>query len=163
MTLPNPDHYLDQAEHLITLSNARQADLRRAVSTAYYAVFHAVMRAAADTYIGSTNRNTAEYALAYRQIDHAGLKSVCEYCMNPSFAVGAQPFKFGPDLRAFAAAVLELRGLRHRADYDPALYLYVLDVRTVIATARDALNRFRSLAYDQRRVRRTCSITRIWI
>ncbi|MCD0422123.1 hypothetical protein LOC51_33345 [Rubrivivax sp. JA1024] len=150
MTIPNPDHYLNQAEHLIAWSNGRQADLRRAVSTAYYAVFHAVMRAAADTYIGSGNRNTAEYAVAYRHIDHAGLKSACEICKNPSVAGDAQPGQFGPDVRAFAAAVVELQGRRHRADYDPTLHLYVLDVRAVVATARDAVNRFRVLPSDQK-------------
>jgi hypothetical protein len=135
VTIPNPDHYLDQAEHLIIWSSGRQADLRRAVSTAYYAVFHAVMRAAADTYVGSANKNTSEYELAYRHIDHAGLKSACETCKNQQATIGSQPVQFGPDLRAFAATLIELQGRRHRADYDPGLYLYVLDARTVVATA----------------------------
>uniref|UniRef100_Q07UH7 HEPN domain-containing protein n=1 Tax=Rhodopseudomonas palustris (strain BisA53) TaxID=316055 RepID=Q07UH7_RHOP5 len=150
MTIPNPDHYLSQAEHLITLAPGRQADLRRAISTAYYAVFHAVMRAAADTYIGHGNRKTADYAMAYRHVEHAGLKSACETVKKQPFADQGQPGQFNPDLRAFAGAVVELQARRHAADYDPMLYLYVLDARTAVATARDAVNRFRNLPSDQR-------------
>lgn len=150
MTIPNPDHYLDQAEHLIAWSGGRQADLRRAISTAYYGVFHAVMRAAADTYVGRANQKSPEYALAYRHIDHAGLKSVCEACKRQPSADASESGQLSPDLRAFAGAVVELQARRHAADYDPDLYLYVLDVRTVLATARDAVNRFRNLPSDQR-------------
>jgi len=41
----------------------RQADLRRAISSAYYAVFHAIMAEAADDFVGSTHRHTPRYAL----------------------------------------------------------------------------------------------------
>jgi hypothetical protein len=150
VTIPNPDHYLNQAEHLIAWSGGRQADLRRAISTAYYGVFHVVMRAAADTYIGRGNQKSAEYALAYRHVDHAGLKIACETCKRQSFADDGQPGQFNSDLRAFAGAVVELQARRHAADYDPSLYLYVLDARTVVATARDAVNRFRNLPSDQK-------------
>lgn len=149
MTLPNPDHYLDQADHLIAWSSGRQVELRRAISAAYYGVFHAVMRAAADTYVGSSNRKSAEYSLAYRHIDHAGLKTACEAFKRP-FSESDRLSPSDPDIRAFAAAVLELQARRHSADYDPALYLYVLDVRAVVATARDAVNRFRGLPSDLR-------------
>jgi hypothetical protein len=148
--IPNSDQYLNQAEHLIDLSPGRQADLRRAISTAYYAVFHAVMKAAADAYIGRANEKSTEYVLAYRHIEHAGLKNACETIKRQSFADDGQPGQFNPDLRAFAGAVVELQARRHAADYDPSLYLYVLDARTVVATARDAVNRFRNLPSDQR-------------
>lgn len=108
------------------------------------------MKAAADTFIGSINKGTAEYALAYRHIEHASLKSVCQSCKHPSLTLGAQTIQFGPDLRAFAAAVVNLQDRRHQADYDPALYLYVSDVRSAVATARDAVRSFRTLPSDQR-------------
>jgi hypothetical protein len=152
MAIPNPDHYLDQAEYLIDWSGGRQVDLRRAISSAYYGVFHAVMKAAADTYIGRSNRQSAEYSAAYRHIDHALLKSVCETCKKKPLADDGQSEsdRFNQDLRAFAGAVVELQARRHAADYDPSLYLYVLDARAVVATARDALKRFGGLPSDQK-------------
>ena len=152
MTIPNPDHYLNQADNLIAGSGGRQVDLRRAISAAYYGVFHAVMRAAADTYIGRSSRKSAEYAQAYRYVDHAGLKNVCETCKKQALPVGAPSAsaKFSSDVGAFARAVVELQARRHAADYDPNFYVYVLDARMVVATARDALNLFRGLPSDQR-------------
>ena len=54
MATLNPDHLLDQAERLTTAPGSgppRQADLRRAISTAYYAVFHAIATDAADQFV----------------------------------------------------------------------------------------------------------------
>ena len=71
MAVLNSDHLLDQAERLTTplgLGAPRQADLRRAISAAYYGVFHAVATEAADEFVGRTQRDSARYALVYRSI-----------------------------------------------------------------------------------------------
>ena len=57
MSVPDPDHLLDQADRLIASTGggtARQVDLRRAISNAYYALFHAVTAQAVDDLVGST-------------------------------------------------------------------------------------------------------------
>ena len=75
----NPDHLLDQAERLLTPTRpgfSRQADLRRAISNAYYALFHFVMRAVADEFVGARQRRSARYALVYRSIDHRALRDL---------------------------------------------------------------------------------------
>jgi hypothetical protein len=79
VTIPNPDHLLDQALRLAspTLGPPKQVDLRRAISAAYYAVFHAALRAAADEFIGRNKQGTPLYTLAYRSIDHASLRELC--------------------------------------------------------------------------------------
>ncbi len=59
MTIPNPEHFFEQAEQLVSSSASRrprQVDLRRAISNAYYAVFHATVRAAADHIVGRSAR-----------------------------------------------------------------------------------------------------------
>ena len=64
MPVPNPDHLLDQADRLITSQGRgapRQADLRRAISTAYYSVFHAIVTNATDDLVGSTQRQTTAW------------------------------------------------------------------------------------------------------
>jgi hypothetical protein len=50
VTILNPDHLFDQADRLIvsTAGPPRQVDLRRAISAAYYGVFHIVATAVAD-------------------------------------------------------------------------------------------------------------------
>ena len=148
MTIPNPDRYLDQAEHLIEWAGGSQAEYRRAISTAYYAVFHTVMKAAADHYIGTANHKSAEYAQAYRQIDHGVLRNVCADYKKPKNQAAVEPTDI--DMRAFAKAVVELQQRRHSADYEPILNLSVRDTRAVVASARDAIDRFRGLPRDQR-------------
>jgi hypothetical protein len=77
----SPDHLLEQADRLMAAPRRgppRQADLRRAISNAYYAVFHAVVTAAADDFVGMTHRDTPRYELVYRGVDHGSLRRLCE-------------------------------------------------------------------------------------
>ena len=43
-------------------SNPRQSDLKRAMSTAYYAVFHALCRNCADSLVGKTRVSRSQPA-----------------------------------------------------------------------------------------------------
>ena len=52
-----------------------QASLRRAISTAYYAVFHSLARIAADLIVG-TDRNEAWHQ-AHRALEHGSAKNAC--------------------------------------------------------------------------------------
>jgi hypothetical protein len=49
---------------------------------------------------------------------------------------------FGPRLKAFAAAVVDLQEKRHTADYDPLIRIKSSDALAVISTARSAVRRF---------------------
>lgn len=57
------------------LSNAQ---MRRAVSTAYYALFHKVLRAAAERFMGPGQENASEFSLLYRSFDHHQMRNTCE-------------------------------------------------------------------------------------
>ena len=125
MAILNPDHLLDQADKLISGQAAgvpRQADLRRAISAAYYAVFHFTLTALADLFVGNTKRSTSRYALVYRSVDHARLRRLCDDMRRPSLPDKYKPYVppagIGSHLRAFAPAVIQLQQKRHRADYD---------------------------------------------
>ena len=55
-------------------SKPRQADLRRAVSTSYYAAFHALAQDCADRLVGTTRqRSEPAWRQAYRALDHVNL------------------------------------------------------------------------------------------
>jgi hypothetical protein len=151
MAVLNPDHLLEQADRLIAPPGGgapRQADLKRAISTAYYAVFHAVLTAAADDFVGVTHRSSPRYALLYRSIGHGSLRTLCEDAtkktISPKYAGYAPTTGFGPDLIALATAVIDLQEKRHSADYDPLFRVNMSDAILAVATARSAVARFRS-------------------
>lgn len=149
MAVLNPDHLFDQAEKLVAPPPAgppRQVDLRRAISAAYYAVFHFVLTAAADEFVGVTKKTTRRYTLVYRSIDHRALRDLCSEAKKPQLTAKYGKYApsngFGPNIQAFASAVLELQEKRHSADYDPSSRVKTSDVRLAIATARSAIRRF---------------------
>ena len=66
MPVVNPGHLLDQSDELIGNPRGgapRQADLRRAISNSYYALFHAILCEAADDFVCSGRRQSARYAM----------------------------------------------------------------------------------------------------
>ncbi len=158
MALLNPDHLLEQARRLTTPPGAgapRQADLRRAISTAYYGVFHAVATEAADGLVGTRQRHTPRYALVYRSIDHGRLRTICEDIVKPTPPARYTKYLpsggFGSDLVAVATAISELQERRHSADYDPLFRAKASDAVLAVATARNALIRFRGVNRAQRK------------
>jgi hypothetical protein len=158
LSILNPEHLLDQARKLIAPPPAgppRQVDLRRAVSAAYYSVFHATLTAAADEFIGKAARSTPQYALVYRSIEHASLRTLCieatQLKPSPKYVRYVPPAGFGPDIQLYGIAALELQERRHAADYDPSIRLRTADAVLAVNTARTALERFAKAAADRRK------------
>jgi hypothetical protein len=145
----NPDHLFEQADKLVAPQASgppRQVDLRRAISAAYYGVFHYILTAAADEFIGVTKRTASSYTLVYRSVDHRGLRDLCDEVKKLNLTAKYQKYApangFGPNIQAFASAVAELQEKRHAADYDPSNRVKTSDARLAIATARSAIQRF---------------------
>ena len=123
MTIPKPDHLIEQAWSL-SRTRARQVDHRRAISAAYYAVFHAIMTAAADESVGVRARGSARYALIYRAVDHVSLKRVCGEIVKDQPSLRWAPYLTGvvdDKLRILAAATIDLQEWRSNADYNPTM------------------------------------------
>jgi uncharacterized protein (UPF0332 family) len=110
----------------------RQADLRRAVSTAYYALFHGLAETAADRLVGATPpaRSSSAWSRVYRDLTHHNAKKAC---------VSAEQFSDSADLLLFTTTFPELQDLRHQADYDPNVRFQHNFVITRIAEASQAL------------------------
>lgn len=51
---------------------------RRAISTAYYAVFHAIAKTCADELLGGARHESTEYIRIYRALEHNTLRKVFE-------------------------------------------------------------------------------------
>jgi uncharacterized protein (UPF0332 family) len=150
----DPEHLFQQAEGLVASEDARQVDIRRAFSAAYYAIFHAIVTAAADLFVGEENRANPRYGLAYRSVEHRGIRSLCDEIAKPTPGKKYKPYGefFGGDLKAFAVEVTESQNKRYTADYDPMAHMTRTDAIASIRKARAALEKFRNLDAEQRAV-----------
>ncbi len=122
----------------------RQSELRRAVSSAYYAIFHALALAAADLLIG-TNRNSRIETLwlqIYRSLEHGYARNQCQ---NP--AIG----QFPPEIRDFAAQFVAMQALRHNADYNPAVTFTRREVMRLIDESEASIVAFENASEQDRR------------
>jgi uncharacterized protein (UPF0332 family) len=102
---------LDFAESSTTQASrtrSQQVVIRRAISSAYYALFHALCYVCADGLVGWSRKE--EFEPIYRSLEHASARRLLRH----------------PDAKALGAAVervgttfAELQDLRHEADYSP--------------------------------------------
>lgn len=128
-------------------SSPSEADRRRAVSTAYYALFHFTARSCVDVFMPSGKRPLARAKQqAYRSIDHRDVKNACTCTKNPKFGAPIQ-------IRRFADTFLTLNKYRERADYDPSVdgEFKLNHVIELIGECIDAMTEFRSADIDDRR------------
>ena len=118
-----------------------QADLRRAVSTAYYALFHCLAATAADLLTGS--ERSPEWHQVSRALEHGKAKRACQQ----QRAMQAFPM----EIRSFAKAFVELQGARHEADYALEGQYLKPDVLAIITRAEEAIDRFEQADVRHRR------------
>jgi uncharacterized protein (UPF0332 family) len=157
MAIINPEHLFEQAERLLTPTQVgapRQVDIRRSISNAYYAVFHAILTEAADTFVGTTKRSSPIYVLCYRSIAHRSLRELCadvrKSTLPKKYSSYVPTNGLGPNIPTFASSVMELQEKRHTADYDPTFSAKISDARLTIRTARAALRRFQTASIAER-------------
>jgi hypothetical protein len=153
----NPDHLFEQAEKLVEPPPAgppRQVDVRRAISAAYYGIFHATITAAADHFVGAIHRATSRYGLVYRSVDHSALRKLCEDVAKATLPTKYTPYVpqngFGANMSAFASAILDLQEQRLQADYDPSVRVKTSNAKAAVSIARAALQRFQNADSSER-------------
>jgi hypothetical protein len=159
MALLNPEHLFEQADQLVAQTGQRvprQASLRRAVSTTYYALFHAIVTDIADQLVGIGQRGTRQYALVYRSIEHRELVALCKNIIQEPLPHPYRPYEpqggFGPDLLAVAKALIDLQQKRHNADYDPLYHVAASDAALTLQAGRTAFNHWRNVPRTRRRL-----------
>ncbi len=84
-----------------------QERLRRAVSTAYYAMFHALAAMAADLLAGGARRPA--WHRVYRSLEHGRARKACQQVRTMG--------EFPADIREFARVFVILQEARQQADY----------------------------------------------
>jgi hypothetical protein len=130
--------------------------LRRAISTAYYALFHAILTDVADQLVGKGQRDTPQYALVYRSVQHRDLTDLCKNIVKATSPDKYKPYVprggFGPDLLAVAKTLTDLQGKRHSADYDPRYRVTASDASLTLQAGRAALAHWRKVSASHRRL-----------
>jgi uncharacterized protein (UPF0332 family) len=120
-----PKDLLQQASHLATRERRRprQASLRRAVSAAYYALFHLLVEEATARLVTGSDRAALRTVLG-RAFAHAAMKDAAEGFARNNVSAKLLPALSGTpvqrELASVAAAFVELQQARHEADYDTA-------------------------------------------
>jgi hypothetical protein len=98
------DDLLQLARDLAANEQAGEAHLRRAVSTAYYAAFHALCELVADSIV--QDRASDMFETVYRHLRHKSLSKV-------------KLFNIGDAVEGVRAELADLREKREQADYSP--------------------------------------------
>lgn len=149
-----PVDLLDQARTLAKSDpkKPKQANLRRSVSSAYYALFHFLSEEAAKGFIGASHQDKMRRDLARRAIAHARLKEVCGEFLKPTPRKLLQPYWTSSgiagdrDLKVICEFLIELQELRHAADYDfsaPVTKFMALDACDKASDAMEAWKRLK--------------------
>ncbi len=141
---------IEQAEALAKTDTGkpREISLRRAVSAAYYALFHELNRTVADSF-AKWNSPWEVYAPMYRVMDHQGAKRLFERTRRPD---SEEHRALGPIIAEIGATFIHLQAERHRADYDPSPYPLGREaVFELIAQAKDGALKLAGLPKNVKR------------
>ena len=113
-----------------------ETDLRRATSTAYYALFHCLAQGCADLLVGgpSSARDLAAWTQTYRALQHTTARQRCNNL--------ARMLHFPIPIQNFGAVFVRMQIQRHDADYNPDSEFTKQDVIQNINEAENAINGF---------------------
>lgn len=127
-----------------TLDMPLQDELRKALSSAYYALFHALCNCVADQWIGAHMelRGSDAWIQAYRILEHGKTKAAC--------IKACRSMMFSKDLIFVAEIFLDLLRARHRADYDPGSYFSLTETIVFINAAEEAIQKLMNVDQKER-------------
>ncbi len=136
--------FLTSAANLVPSGPGRplETDLRRAVSTVYYAVFHGMAECCADELFNRNRRGRPGWVRIYRALNHGRAREAC---------LGSEVRSFPVQIRDFASLFIALQDMRHMADYDPTAEFHKSEVVRLIDTAQDVLRDFERAGRLERR------------
>ncbi|MGI8397817.1 hypothetical protein ACRYWZ_15700 [Agrobacterium deltaense] len=134
---------------LVTKGKPRQSNLRRAVSTAYYALFHCMSCNCANSVIGKgKGHGKAAWRQSYRALQHTFAKNACDANSGKQRPILQ---KFPAEIQDFANQFYSMQIKRHNADYDPYERFTKSAVLADIAIAESVITEFEKVADVHRR------------
>lgn len=152
------DDLIEQAETLAAKDRRRpkQASLRRAVSAAYYALFHEIADRAAASVLSTADAAGAVGQRLRRVIYHSSVLRTSKWFAGTPTAmpaviqgmrstVGAAQPPVEPALARVCELFADLQAERHRADYDLSVPFVRAEAVRRIADAKSAITSLRTL------------------
>ena len=137
---------LDQALMLVHKEprKPRQASLRRAVSTAYYALFHLLINACVANWKQKDLRATLG-----RAFDHSSMKSASNRIRDSrQFPFTGEEPRVVSNLRHVAKTFAELQEQRHVADYDNAKFWTKTEALSQVSSVQQAFQYWNNIATE---------------
>lgn len=152
--MPFHEDLLEQAQHLANREKKpRQASLRRAVSTAYYAFFHLLVYEATLNWKRADQRNLLARAFEHGKMKSASEREIAECNKH----ISARPTKLSrheltyfKNLRDVASAFVQAQQQRHTADYDNSKQWARTDVDTQITIVKNAFACWKAIRKESR-------------
>jgi uncharacterized protein (UPF0332 family) len=131
------DGHLAVAKRLANTKRPSQSEIRRSISSSYYAVFHALARTCANSLVGKTpsRRPNKAWVEVYRGLNHGVCQKACEQ---------ANKVNFPDSILDFADAFSQLQEHRHKADYDPHIRFTKENAEHWYGLAQESVTRLRS-------------------
>lgn len=138
-----PQDLIATARDLVRRRRGRlkQAHLKRAVSTAYYATFHAAALLVANALVGRSRNRSESWSLTYRALQHGFARDILARRDVRALHAG---------IGEFADAFVGLQELRHLADYDPRTAFTPAEALAAIVDAEDGVRALDGVPTDLR-------------
>ncbi len=145
----NPPHLIAIARQLAAREGRRgrprQTELCRAISAAYYAMFHTLARCGADLIAGATRagRSQPAWEQTYRALEHGHARNQCRN--RPLVS------RFPLDIQDFAEHFVDMQLHRQFADYAPVTDFDRSRVTYLVDLTERTINLFNGVATRDRR------------
>ena len=143
----DPQELIDACYKLVPQGVATQpsdADMRRAISAAYYALFHTLAASNADLVAGQPQSDISSYAWerVYRRLEHGRAQNNLRGILSQLSHRGQN----------FARIYIDLKNQRDAAGYNPNAPILHSHARNVISRAETAIRDFARLSREERRL-----------
>lgn len=142
----DPQELIETSRKLLSQTAATppsDADIRRAISTAYYAIFHALTASNADLIAGTPQSaiTTHAWERVYRRLEHGRARNNLNADRYLLSSAGDQ----------FVRTFIEAQRERLTADYNPNAPVSLSNARNAVRQAEAALRNLPQLPEDERR------------
>ncbi|WP_158806890.1 hypothetical protein [Beijerinckia sp. L45] len=127
--------------------------IRRAVSTAYYALFHAMLKEAAERFVGASDSSVA-YEVIYRGFEHGQMSRVFKDLEKTTLSEANKKrlrrSEVTREIRDFAAVFVSMQQWRYLADYSPRFSILQKEAADLIDEAEAALHTLAKADADEK-------------
>lgn len=136
--LRHAEDLIETAKKLLPPFNEEpsSSDLKRSISTAYFAAFHGLAQTCADSLIGEdpAERPNKAWVEVYRGLSHGTTKDSCAKAKN---------IEFPEEILGFSDTFVQLQHARKRVDYDPTCCPTLDEAAQWLAISEVSLNKLK--------------------